>query len=53
LPLQPGLIVPRLSSLRTSRLRFFITDTEAEKSAIYDRRKTRFIEGKRLTPTQD
>jgi hypothetical protein len=38
----------QLSSLRTSFLRLFITDTEAEKSIIYGRRKTRFIEGKRL-----
>jgi hypothetical protein len=27
-------------------LRFFITDSEAERSVIYGRRRTRFIEGK-------
>jgi hypothetical protein len=36
------------SSLRTSFLGLFITDTEAEKSVIYGSRRTKFIEGKRL-----
>jgi hypothetical protein len=40
------LMAAQLSSLRTSFL-FFITDTVAEKSVIYGRRRTRFIEGKR------
>jgi hypothetical protein len=30
--------------LHTSSLRFFITDTEAEKSVIYGIRRTRFTE---------
>jgi hypothetical protein len=42
-------MAPQLSSLRTSVLRLFITDTEAEKSVIYGSRRTKFIEGKRLT----
>jgi hypothetical protein len=42
--LQPGLMAPKLSSLRTSFLRLFITDTEAQKSVIYGRRRTRFTE---------
>jgi len=39
--------------LRTLFLRVFITDTVAEKSVIYGRRRTRFIEGERLISTQD
>src|SRR4029453_13830297 len=45
--LQPGLMMPQLSSLRTLFLRLFITDRETEKSIIYGRRRTRFIEGEK------
>jgi hypothetical protein len=37
--------------LRTSFLRIFITDTEAEKSVIYGKRRTGFIEGKKPITT--
>jgi hypothetical protein len=40
-------MTPQLSSLPTSFLRLFITDKAAEKSVIYGRRGTRFIEGKK------
>jgi hypothetical protein len=39
-------MTPQLSSWRTSFLRLFITDTEAEKSVVYGRRETAFVEGK-------
>src|SRR5262249_40726461 len=45
--LQSGLMTGQLSSSRTSFLRVFITDTVAEKSVIYGRRRTRFIEGEK------
>jgi hypothetical protein len=45
--LQPGLMAARLSSLHTSFVRKLITNTEAEKSNIYSRRETGFVEGKR------
>jgi hypothetical protein len=41
------LMAAQLSSWRTSFLRFFITDTVAEKSVIYGRRRTGFIEGEK------
>jgi hypothetical protein len=34
-------------------LRLFITDAEAERSVIYGRRRTRFIERERLISAQD
>jgi hypothetical protein len=40
-------MAPQLSSLRTSFRALLITDTEAEKSVIYGRRRTRFIEAEK------
>jgi hypothetical protein len=37
---------PQLSSFRTSFLQLFITDSEAEKSVVYGRWETAFVEGK-------
>src|SRR5262249_55961923 len=45
--LQPRLMTNRLCSLPTSFVRRFITNTEAEKSAIYRIIETRFFEGKK------
>src|SRR5262249_27443841 len=45
--LQPRLMTNRLCSLHASFVRRLITNTEAEKSAIYRIIETRFFEGKK------
>jgi hypothetical protein len=51
--LQPGSMAPKLSSLRTSFLRFFITDTEAEKVLFTEDGEPDSPNGKRLISAQD